>query len=60
MFWKMLSPAKALANILPRPPPVVSILKSGVCQTMEPLSVIICSPFSIWHTTTGKAPPLIS
>ena len=35
---------KALENIFPKPPPVVSIRKFVVCQTIEPFSVIICSP----------------
>ena len=57
MFWNMLSPDSALENILPRPPPRVSIFMLGLCQTMDPFSVIICSPASRWQTTTGKAPP---
>ena len=56
----MLSPENALENILPTPPPTVSMCMFGVIHTMEPLSVIIFSPSSRWHTTTGKLPPLSS
>ena len=60
MFWNMLSPEKALENIFPRPPPRVSICILGLIHTMEPFSVIICSPPLSVQTTTGKEPPLIS
>ena len=60
MFWNMLSPEKARENILPRPPPRVSISMLGLIQAMEPRSVIICSPSSIWQITTGNTPPVIS
>ena len=56
----MLSPENALENILPMPPPVVSICMLGVIQTIEPFSVIIRSPSVSSQTTTGNAPPLIS
>ena len=60
MFWNMLSPENALENILPMPPPVVSISILGVIHTIEPFSVIIRSPSVSSQTTTGNAPPLIS
>lgn len=60
MFWNMLSPEKALENIFPTPPPEVFISMLGLIQTMEPFSVIICSPSLSWQITTGNAPPLIS
>ena len=49
-----------MENILPNPPPLVSICILGAIQAMDPLSVIILSPFSKWHITTGKEPPAIS
>ena len=56
----MLSPENALLNIFPRPPPCVSISMLEDIQTMDPFSVIICSPLLRVQVTTGKLPPLIS
>ncbi len=44
VFWNIDSPERAFENILPMPPPCVSIFTFGVCHTIEPFSVIIDSP----------------
>ena len=56
----MLSPENALLNIFPRPLPFVSMSMLEDIQTMDPFSVIICSPLLRVQVTTGKLPPLIS
>lgn len=60
MFWNRFSPENALENMPPIPPALVSICMFGVIHTMDPPSVIICSPLASPHVTTGNVPPLIS
>ena len=50
----MLSPEKAFENILPMPPPLVSMCMLGVIHTIEPPSVIIDSLGSSVQMTTGN------
>ncbi len=42
------------------PPALISICMFGVIHTMDPPSVMICSPLASPHVTTGNVPPLIS
>ena len=56
----MLSPENIFPNILPRPPPEVSISMFGDIQLIEPASQQSDSPLSSEQITTPIGSPLIS
>ena len=58
-FWKRDSPENIRPNILPTPPPTVSICIFGLIQLIAPDSQTTDSPGASVQITTGKGSPLI-